>query len=50
MLGFRLALSIIEPLAISKFYEVGSLDMGVEMMISRVSLAAILNHVGRMWP
>lgn len=48
MLGFGLPLLIIEPLAISKFYEVGSLDMGVGMMLSSVSLVANLNHVGRM--
>lgn len=47
MLGVGLSLLVIEPFVISKFYEIGSLGMGVGIIISATALVAILNHVGK---
>ena len=49
LLGIGLLLLVAEPLLINQFFYLDSFDMGVGIIISSISLVAILNHVGKTW-
>ncbi len=49
MLSVGLLMLILEPTVIDKIWGTGSLDIGFGVMMSSVSLVAILNYLGKTW-